>query len=294
MSIEQQVEDVWSYFKSIDTDEYKLQYPSIPVLYSGDYDSYTKSSLKTITVGLNPSNKEFPPRNPFSRFYESEQLHDKEELSPEDTQSYIDSLNMYFNYNSNDWFENFEPILNAMNTSFFTGYPNTAIHTNLVSPLATSDSWSKYEDTTPYYYVQNLTQKGLEKWLKLIDILQPDIILTSLGPHYRKRIFIEQKLEWTLFEAFDKTAKGKTRRKPYEVHCSIARLPSGKKCLLAFGASNVVPFMISEEQKKVLGTKIYKLLTGKEPVQYNTTPLVEENNPDDIENTASSVYRVIN
>lgn len=34
--------------------------PSIPVLYFGDLEVFKKSSIKIITVGLNPSHKEFP------------------------------------------------------------------------------------------------------------------------------------------------------------------------------------------------------------------------------------------
>jgi hypothetical protein len=41
---------------------------SMPILFFGDLDKYKKSkNLKVITVGLNPSNREFPPESPFKR-----------------------------------------------------------------------------------------------------------------------------------------------------------------------------------------------------------------------------------
>jgi hypothetical protein len=125
-------------------------------------------------------------------------------------------------------------------------------------------SWSKYEKTTNPRKVQDLTQNGLDFWHQIIDLLEPNIIVSSLGEKYRGWIFCEQDVKWLKFMVFDKTAKGHPRRKPYETHCSMGRLSSGKKCLLICGENNVIPFMISKKQKRILGRKIYKLLTGKE------------------------------
>lgn len=292
MSMEGLANKVWHYFKSVNMDTYGITCPSIPVPYLGDYEAYEKSPIKIITAELNPSNNEFPSNYTFSRFYESETLYDKEELTPEETSIYLNSLNMYFNYNSHEWFEHYEPILNAMNTSFFTGHQNSALNTYLLSPLATAEKWAKHEKTAHLYDVQNFTRKGTEIWLKLVDILQPDIILSSLGTYSRRRVFIEQKLEWALYETFNKTSKGKERRRPYEMHCTVASLPSGNKCLLAFGTSNVLPFMLSDEQKNILGRKIYKLFTGKEPIKYEITSKEDKSDPGDNENIETSIIPV--
>ncbi len=295
MSMEGLAAKVWHYYKTINMDIYGITYPSIPVPYIGDYEAYKKSPIKIITAELNPSNKEFPSKKTFSRFYESETLYDKEELTPEETTTYLNSLNMYFNYNSHDWFKHIEPVLNAMNTSFYTGHQNTALHTYLLSPLATNKRWTKYEKTAHLYDVQEFTRKGAEMWLKLMDILQPDIILSSLGTYYRRRVFIEQKLDWALFETYNKTSKGKERRRPYEMHCTVASLPSGNKCLLAFGTSNVLPFMLSNEQKNALGRKIYKLFTGKEPIQYEITSKANKDDHRDIKKQETSlISRFVN
>ena len=46
--------------------------PSIPILFFGDSAAYFASSVKVITVGLNPSKKEFDGPDPFHRFRRSQ------------------------------------------------------------------------------------------------------------------------------------------------------------------------------------------------------------------------------
>ncbi len=267
MSIEECAQEVWSYFKSIDTKAYGIIDQSIPILYLGDYNAYKKSRIKIITMGLNPSNKEFPDDNAFSRFYQAEKIYDLKSLNQKDAGVYLDSLNIYFEHNSNDWFANYEPILNAMNASFYPGYENTVLHTDLYSPLVINDSWSKYQKNTSPSIVDGLIQKGSELWHRLADILQPDIILTSVGESNSTEILNGQEIPWTCFEVFDETSEGKKRKKPFEVHCAIANLNSGKKCLIVSGMNNVIPFMITQEQKAMLGKNLYNLIKGNRSKQ---------------------------
>jgi hypothetical protein len=264
MSIEAHIDRVWSYFNSIDKNMYRLKYPSIPIVYFGDYISYKKSPIKIVTLGLNPSNKEFPGNNKFSRFYETADLYQKEKLSQEELLIYLRALNIYFGYNNYEWYDFFEPLLNAIDASFYSGYLNTVLHTNLFSPYATIVPWSKYEKITDPRITRDLTEEGIDFWHQIINLLEPNIIISSLGGKYRWRIFSEQYIKWPKFMVFDKTAKGYPRRKPYEIHWSIGSLDSGKKCLLICGENDMIPFMISKRQKRILGRKIYKLLTGKE------------------------------
>jgi hypothetical protein len=42
--------------------------PSILILYFGDSEAYRRSPLKIVTVGLNPSPREFPSSDPWERF----------------------------------------------------------------------------------------------------------------------------------------------------------------------------------------------------------------------------------
>ena len=275
MSIEEHICKVWSSFNSIDKDMYGIKYPSIPITHFGNYNEYKKSSLKIVTVGLNPSKEEFPSDDAFSRFYGAERIFHKQQLSNEDVQIYLNALNIYFEYNWNVWFEHFEPILNSMNASYHKGIENTVIHTDLC-PFTTALAWSKYEKSTNSYIVEDLMKKGSEAWRNLISILKPQVILTSLGDSYKSRMLIEQNPKWTLFEAFDKTSDGRDRRKPFEIHCTVGRPHYNHKCLLVFGMNGLIPFMISGDQKSALGRKIYDLFNRKVSVKQDLPDSVEE------------------
>jgi hypothetical protein len=261
MTIEKLAQEIWSYKEALDVKKYKIKDPSIPIMYFGDYEAYQQSPLKIITVGLNPSHEEFPINNIFSRFRGAENLDSKEKLSPEDTSKYLNSLNTYFKNNSYKWFDSFEPILNPMNASFYHGKQNTALHTDFCSPLATIKAWSKYEKTTNPNVVRSLQRKGSEYWHKLVNLLQPHIILVSIREEYKRQIFRTQKPKWTKIITIDKTAKGLDRKKPYEIQCTVTKHPDKSACVIAFGANNVVPFMISTEQKQAFGNILFQLMT---------------------------------
>ena len=265
MSIEKHAENVLKYFNSIDKNTYGIKIPSIPLLYQGNYETYKESSLKIITVETNPSKKEFPDHNPFSRFQGAENIFYKENITRGDLSAYLDSLNGYFDRNCSDWFDHYEPVLNGMDASYYSNYSNTVLHTYLCSPLTTMEPWSKYEKSLSPLLFHDVIFNGLKMWLDLLDILAPDIVVTSLGDNYRGWLFPEQNLNWKKFHTFEKTSNGHERGRHYKVHCVIAKLSSGKKCLLVFGDRSVIPFMISKKQKIMLGEKIYIIVTGKAP-----------------------------
>jgi hypothetical protein len=264
MTVEELAQEIWSYKESLDVKKYKIKDPSIPIMYFGDYEAYLQSPLKIITVGLNPSHEEFPSKNQFKRFRGVENLYSKEKLIPEDTSKYLNSLNTYFRNQNYDWFDKFEPILNPMNASFYTGQSNTVLHTDFCSPLATNKGWSKNEKTTNSYLVKSLLRKGSEYWHRLVNILKPDVILVSIRNEYKRLIYQNQKLKWTTVLSFDKTTKGLLRKTPYKIQCSVIGFPNETAGLIVHGANNVVPFMITDEQKQVLGKKIYQMMTKKE------------------------------
>ena len=282
MSIEKHAEYVLEYFNSIDKNTYGIKIPSIPLLYQGNYESYKQSQLKIVTVETNPSHKEFPSHNAFCRFHDAEKIFYKDKVAPEDVFPYLDSLNNYFDYNSSEWFEHYEPVLNGLDAGYYSNYSNSALHTYMCSPLTTIESWSKYEKVTSPLLFHDVVYEGFKIWLDLLDALAPDIVLTSLGENYRRWLFPEQNLEWVKFHVFDKAADGSERRHPFKVHCVVARLGSGKRCLLVFGDRSVIPFMISKKQKIMLGEKIYIIVTGKAP----SHRYLEEEAEPELENTA--------
>ena len=106
----------------------------IPILYFGDRRAYEKSPIRVVTVGLNPSWKEFPDN--VDRFPAAE-------AANEDRKAIQLALNEYFEKSPyGSWFGCYEPVLNGIDASYYAnaGRPNRAIHTDLMSPVATNES----------------------------------------------------------------------------------------------------------------------------------------------------------
>ena len=112
--------------------------PSIPILFFGDLNAYKAAPLRTLTVGLNPSLREFPSDRPFSRF----PLSDEE--TPRNRAAYLDTLSRYFRTEPyRAWFNAWEPLLNGAGVSYYGDASSTALHTDLCSPVATDPTWSR-------------------------------------------------------------------------------------------------------------------------------------------------------
>ena len=114
--------------------------PSLPILYFGNLDAYLESEIKILTVGKNPSDNEFRIKktDPYSFCRFPNWSGDKKNL--------LSVLNEYFEDEPlKQWFSSLEPILNGMNCSYYknNSLRNTAIHTDVCSPLATNPTWSK-------------------------------------------------------------------------------------------------------------------------------------------------------
>lgn len=83
--------------------------------------------MRIVTVGLNPSEREFSGSAPFSRFPGAEATADNPER-------YLSSLDGYFRTKPYEaWFSNFEQILQGLGVSFYAGR-SVALHTDLCSP----------------------------------------------------------------------------------------------------------------------------------------------------------------
>ena len=110
---------------------------SRPILYFGDFNSYKISELKIATVGLNPSDVEFPSSDPFARFPNSNE---------DNIHAYLDGLNEYFDHNPyRTWFGSYKSVLIGAGSSYYSNAAtirNRALHTDLGSCLATAPTWS--------------------------------------------------------------------------------------------------------------------------------------------------------
>jgi hypothetical protein len=123
------------YREAIQLGTHALVRPSIPILFFGDDERYAASALKVVTVGLNPSRLEFPSADPFLRFPAARQIDPQRPA----LDAHLAALRAYFRERPyNAWFRPaFEPILNGLATSYYPGTANTALHTDICSPLAT-------------------------------------------------------------------------------------------------------------------------------------------------------------
>lgn len=106
--------------------------PAVPILFFGDIDAYFRSRLRVVTVGLNPSSREFPTDDPFQRFPLAERI------DCADLGRYLDALSAYFRADPYaGWFRAWEPLLNGAGASYYPGAASTALHTDICSLVAT-------------------------------------------------------------------------------------------------------------------------------------------------------------
>lgn len=207
-------------------------HPSIPILFFGDYGAYFDSAIRIVTVGLNPSSQEFPTDGPFSRFPSSEQLIGSGCSSDADRDLYLRCLPEYYRVRPYwKWFNGaFQSVLQGAGAAYF-GSANTALHTDLCSPIATSPTWSKLSKSDR----ELLIEDGLELWHELIDGLQPDVVILSVARRHLEAIAFRADTSWSPVYRLD-------RRVPYEVLGSWRILTSGRRTLFAYGQAAQLPF----------------------------------------------------
>ena len=228
----------------------KFVVDTMPILYFGDYEAYMKSDIKIITAAINPSDIEFKHKKDdaetgFFRFEKAAALKEKTvgELSAKDIQTYLDSLNDYFkpkpenklkNENGGTdyakWFRT-EPrnlFLEHFDASYYEDLgKNRVLHTDIMTTIATNPTWTHNPKDKAlrkeFKKAQRIfSEKGIDLWMELIEILQPDIIIFSVGKNYFKN---------TVFDGRFKTYKQYPvpgRKNPKTMYCTSFKLESEK------------------------------------------------------------------
>lgn len=226
--------------------------PSIPILFFGDSERYAQSALKVITVGLNPSRAEFPADDPFTRFRRAQHVYPKI-LGDHGYADYLGALNEYFRRNPyRQWFNSFEPILNGMDSSYYDGHPNAALHTDLCSPLATDPTWSGLSDISGKRAMEH---GGRELWLRLVRHLAPDVILISVARHHVQTLDQQHLPLRQAWQSIYVVTSGRTR--PYHVEARELEISDGKSTLLVFGQASQTPFgKVGNTDKQEIGRRI--------------------------------------
>ncbi len=246
MLSEKLLQKTFDYYNHFKKDSSIVQ-PSLPILYFGDLEAYSKSNLKVITVGKNPSDNEFKElkNGPISYF----RFNIWNPKSP----NLINTLNSYFkNKPLTKWFNNFEPLLNGLNASYYDNdYDNRVLHTDICTPLATNPTWSNLSNEVK----DELYSEGNKIWRDLIEELQPDIMIFSFSRFDFNKLKLVNN-ENTLL-VFSENKKGEKRKKPYEVKISDLKLNTNKNVKVIFSpAANQPLGKITKKQREEIGRKI--------------------------------------
>ena len=218
--------------------------PAIPILFFGDLDAYRNAPLRVLTVGLNPSLHEFPADEPFRRFPLVESCFDRK------PSRYLDAMSAYFRTDPyRGWFSTFEPLLNGMEASYWEGGVSTALHTDICSPVATNPTWSRLGEPVR----SDLAADGGPLWHRLLEALRPHIVALSVAKAHLDRIRFASTTNWEVIRAFERTASGGLRSRPYEIRARWYDV-GGERSLFVFGAAAQKPFgTLAAGQKRKTG-----------------------------------------
>lgn len=221
--------------------------PSVPVLFFGDVDAYLGSPLRVVTVGLNPSSREFPTSNPFERFPLAEGI------AEGDLDGYLDAMSAYFRTSPyKRWFGQLQPLLEGMGAGYWPGQASAALHTDICSPVATDPTWSGLAPAD----CEALLADGVPLWYGLLEALRPEVVVFSVAKHHLSRIgFDAVDVEWGNFHIIDTLAGGELRKPPYRVQAR-RYMVGGSAARFVFCPAMRSPLPIGADQKRELGAII--------------------------------------
>lgn len=281
------VKECFRYFKDMNENSVvskKIVDNSIPILFFGDLNGYLNSDLRIITVGINPSDAEFPKDR--VRFSRARHLYGTtEEIRDDEVDDYISALSEYFDLagntysqesdNAYEWF--YKKPINGMLSGLEASYDNTrknrVIHTDICTPIPTSPTWSGLNKKEK----EVMRGTGNRLWEKLICLLKPDVILLSCANKYWNNLIgfsdfkgrspSESYKEYVdscsdAFMEYETTKEGKKRKKGKLVlhrYCYRFDKENDSECAYVFIDSdpNVTPFTcFGEERAKECGEKI--------------------------------------
>ena len=238
------------HYHNVKENDYVVK-PSLPIVFFGDINSYNNQNLKIVTVGKNPSNREFQLNKElysYVRFPDFKNDIDSLELS----------LNNYFKHKPySRWFNSYEPFLNGMESSYYPKNSlNKVIHTDICSPISTNPTWSLLTKNQQNF----LFEIGFKIWKKLISEIKPNLIILSIPKEYVYRLN-SKKLE-TIY-TIRHTKEGKLRKKPFELELYSVEI-NGFNTLLVYGESKNTPLgSVSTEDKIKMGKICLELIQKK-------------------------------
>jgi hypothetical protein len=248
------IRESWQVYAHFEAQSFLVK-PSIPILFFGDSNQYFASELKVITLGLNPSRVEFPENDRFLRFSKARMIYPRI-VEGAFYDEYFQALNEYFHKPANHpyepWFNSFEPLLRGLDCSYYGYAPNTALHTDLCSPLATDPTWNNLSTEARI----GLLEYGTRLWHSLVEWLSPDLIIASVARSHLRRISFLQQDGWRVVYTVERTNR-------YKVEMTQLNMVDGKVTALAFGRAANTPFgTVSNADKCKIGLAIKRDIYG--------------------------------
>ncbi len=150
------------------------------------------------------------------------------------------------------WFNSYEPLLRGLGASYYKGSSNTALHTDLCSPLATDPTWSKLSRDQKAI----LQSEGSTLWHRLVDTLMPDVIIASIAEIQLNKINFTRLGQWETIHTVQ-------RENPYNVKLIAMRNGAGKDVALVFGRAANTPFgTVSSADKQRIGESLKEYIGG--------------------------------
>jgi len=148
------------------------------------------------------------------------------------------------------WFDQgFERVLNGLSASYYDGFRNTAVHTDLLSPLATDPTWGRLSNEER----NRLADGGTPLWHRVIRALQPDVIVASVARAHLDRIDFPRTGPWRTIHVVDSA----DRQRPFATEAMRIEVAPGKDALLVFGRCTNTPFgSVTHEAKLAIGAAI--------------------------------------
>ena len=215
---------------------------SIPVLWFGDLEAYSASPKRVVTVGINPSRKEFGALSE-KVFTPAPTLRFPLPLSPAvpDFKDYVKAMGAYYRTNPlKSWFWPNEAALNAcgatyggaMTSSLGAGATSTGLHIDVKAPLATNQ-WGKLLPGEQ----DELSRRFGGLFYELVQALDPEVLIIPV----KLSVYLPSFKGTVLSTSTVSLSKGDRHVVKYEgVLC-------GKKRTLIEGWNGTTPFPFADK-----------------------------------------------